>query len=80
LEKQIAQLSIHFICALVQLGHVGFGIRLPSGWLRDGSAVEEQQNHHTRRGDRREEEKYLSLQCINIILTVTPEAHGGLLD
>jgi hypothetical protein len=71
LEKEIAQLSINFICALVQFGHVGFAIRIPvlpgvapssSVWLSDGLAVEPQQNHHTRRGDRREEEKYISFQ------------------
>ncbi len=28
-EEEIAQLSIDFTCALVHLGHMGFGIRLP---------------------------------------------------
>jgi hypothetical protein len=45
---------------------------------RAGSGEEPQKNHHTRRGDRREEEKYISFQCINIVFTVTPEAHDGL--
>ena len=88
-EEEIPQLSIHFTCALEHFGHVGFGIGLPflpgvahisSVWLSEGSAEEPQQNRRKYEGDLRQCEEDVSYRGITILLTMTPEAHDGLLD